>query len=46
VEALEQGVHVHGPGKWQIILDDAEFRNILDLRTAVQLKDKWRNMHK
>ncbi|MFS7892241.1 putative transcription factor MYB-HB-like family [Helianthus anomalus] len=43
--ALKAGVVKHGPGKWSTILKDPEFESVLRLRSNVDLKDKWRNMH-
>lgn len=36
--ALKAGVHKHGPGKWRTILTDPEFRDILHMRSNVDLK--------
>ncbi|KAI3972761.1 hypothetical protein MKX01_019419 [Papaver californicum] len=43
--ALKAGILKHGTGKWSQILKDPEFNGILILRSNVDLKDKWRNMH-
>ncbi|MCL7027814.1 hypothetical protein MKW94_022985 [Papaver nudicaule] len=43
--ALKAGILKHGPGKWRLILKDPEFSSDLLLRSNVDLKDKWRNMH-
>ncbi|GAB2252300.1 hypothetical protein Droror1_Dr00005147 [Drosera rotundifolia] len=43
--ALRAGVHKHGPGKWQTILRDPEFSDILCSRSNVDAKDKWRNIN-
>ncbi|KAK3274923.1 hypothetical protein CYMTET_16921, partial [Cymbomonas tetramitiformis] len=40
--ALRCGVARYGLGKWQQILRDAEFGPILQSRSNVDLKDKWR----
>ncbi|XP_059313893.1 telomere repeat-binding factor 1-like isoform X2 [Lycium ferocissimum] len=42
--ALKAGVRKHGPGKWRTILKDPEFSGVLNSRSNVDLKDKWRNM--
>ncbi|XP_060168063.1 telomere repeat-binding factor 1-like isoform X3 [Lycium barbarum] len=42
--ALKAGVRKHGPGKWRTILKDPEFSGVLNARSNVDLKDKWRNM--
>lgn len=43
--ALKAGVRKHGSGKWQTILRDPEFSNVLRSRSNVDLKDKWRNIN-
>lgn len=43
--ALKAGVRKHGSGKWQTILRDPEFSNVLCSRSNVDLKDKWRNIN-
>ncbi|XP_050367066.1 LOW QUALITY PROTEIN: telomere repeat-binding factor 2 [Argentina anserina] len=43
--ALKAGVLKHGAGKWRTILSDKEFGSILNLRSNVDLKDKWRNIN-
>jgi len=35
----------YGPGKWRMIQKDAVLSRILHLRSNVDLKDKWRNLH-
>ena len=44
VEALKRGVEVHGRGNWQKILDDPATALLLQSRTNINLKDKWRNL--
>lgn len=43
--AIKAGIAKYGAGKWSIILKDPEFSTILHLRSNVDLKDKWRNIH-
>ncbi|KAF8017303.1 hypothetical protein BT93_H2478 [Corymbia citriodora subsp. variegata] len=43
--ALKAGVIKHGAGKWRTILTDPEFKIILQMRSNVDLKDKWRNIN-
>ncbi|KAH9620337.1 hypothetical protein KSS87_003602, partial [Heliosperma pusillum] len=43
--ALKAGVHKHGAGKWQTILRDPAFEDVLRSRSNVDLKDKWRNIN-
>ncbi|CAI0430674.1 unnamed protein product [Linum tenue] len=43
--ALKAGVVKHGTGKWRTILMDPEFSAVLQLRSNVDLKDKWRNIN-
>ncbi|KAI7727097.1 hypothetical protein M8C21_021032, partial [Ambrosia artemisiifolia] len=43
--SLKAGVAKHGPGRWSTILRDPEFGSVLCLRSNVDLKDKWRNLH-
>ncbi|KAK4760933.1 hypothetical protein SAY87_005826 [Trapa incisa] len=43
--ALKAGVHKHGAGKWRTILTDPEFSDVLQMRSNVDLKDKWRNIN-
>ncbi|XP_030538971.2 telomere repeat-binding factor 2 isoform X1 [Rhodamnia argentea] len=43
--ALKAGVIKHGAGKWRTILTDPEFSAILQMRSNVDLKDKWRNIN-
>jgi hypothetical protein len=48
-QALREGVAKHGAGRWKNILDDPEFAEIfrsVKPRTAVNLKDRWRNLGK
>ena len=40
-EDLMKGVKKYGEGNWKVILDHGNF---LPHRTAVSLKDKWRNL--
>ena len=42
VQALAAGVHVHGEGAWNDIMDDARFAPMLYNRTNSDLKDQWR----
>eukprot|EP00193_Tetraselmis_chui_P006474 CAMPEP_0177764988 /NCGR_PEP_ID=MMETSP0491_2-20121128/7742_1 /TAXON_ID=63592 /ORGANISM="Tetraselmis chuii, Strain PLY429" /LENGTH=326 /DNA_ID=CAMNT_0019281287 /DNA_START=246 /DNA_END=1223 /DNA_ORIENTATION=- len=42
---LRRGVQRHGVGNWEAIRQDPEFK-LLQLRTGVQIKDKWRNLVK
>eukprot|EP00951_Prasinocladus_malaysianus_P022831 scaffold192690_cov40-Prasinocladus_malaysianus.AAC.1 len=42
---LRKGVQKHGVGSWETIRQDPEFK-LLQLRTGVQIKDKWRNLVK
>uniref|UniRef100_A0A061RT19 Uncharacterized protein n=1 Tax=Tetraselmis sp. GSL018 TaxID=582737 RepID=A0A061RT19_9CHLO len=44
-EALRLGVARHGAGSWQAILQDPGC-SVLQGRTGIQLKDKWRNLVK
>ncbi|KAG1667355.1 hypothetical protein FOA52_001415 [Chlamydomonas sp. UWO 241] len=44
-EQLRAGVGKHGLGSWEIIRRDSEF-HLLEKRSGVQLKDKWRNLVK
>ena len=47
IHCLRQGVIRHGAGHWREIIGDREFELLrLSGRTAVDLKDKWRNLHK
>lgn len=41
VEELKKGVRDHGAGKWATILRYGQFNEV---RTSVDLKDKWRNL--
>ncbi|XP_044508946.1 telomere repeat-binding factor 2-like isoform X3 [Mangifera indica] len=43
--ALKAGVLKHGTGKWRTILSDPEFGVVLQSRSNVDLKDKWRNIN-
>ncbi|KAJ0097206.1 hypothetical protein Patl1_28506 [Pistacia atlantica] len=43
--ALKAGVLKHGTGKWRTILSDPEFSVVLQSRSNVDLKDKWRNIN-
>lgn len=43
--ALRAGVDKHGAGKWRTIQKDPEFQTVLNHRSNVDLKDKWRNMN-
>ncbi|KAL9227963.1 hypothetical protein vseg_003592 [Gypsophila vaccaria] len=43
--ALKAGVRKHGTGKWQTILRDPDFEDVLRSRSNVDLKDKWRNIN-
>ncbi|CAI9111263.1 OLC1v1011443C1 [Oldenlandia corymbosa var. corymbosa] len=43
--ALKAGIAKYGLGKWSTILKDPEFSNILQARSNVDLKDKWRNIN-
>ncbi|KAF5749678.1 telomere repeat-binding factor 2 [Tripterygium wilfordii] len=43
--ALKAGVRKHGMGKWRTILMDPEFSDVLQSRSNVDLKDKWRNIN-
>ena len=42
---LEQGVKQYGEGNWSRIWHDAELEFYRGPRTAIDLKDKWRNLH-
>ena len=42
-DALREGVTRHGPGAWEVIKSGSK---VLQNRTGVQLKDKWRNLVK
>ena len=44
-DALKRGVADHGLGAWQTILSDPRY-SVLEARSGIQLKDKWRNMIK
>ncbi|XP_059300706.1 uncharacterized protein LOC132052964 [Lycium ferocissimum] len=41
-DTLRTGVQMYGSGNWTVIL--GAYRDIFAVRTAVDLKDKWRNM--
>jgi len=46
-EALRAGVRKHGEGRWKAILEDPAFATVFKSvkpRTAVNLKDRWRNI--
>ncbi|KAJ3675282.1 hypothetical protein LUZ60_004324 [Juncus effusus] len=43
-ETLIKGVNEHGKGNWKAILNS--YPDVFEDRTDVDLKDKWRNMHK
>lgn len=43
--ALKAGIQKYGLGKWSTILKDPEFSTALQLRSNVDLKDKWRNLN-
>ncbi|KAK9147010.1 hypothetical protein Sjap_006913 [Stephania japonica] len=43
-QTLLDGVKEYGRGNWSLILEN--YRHVLAERTAVDLKDKWRNMTK
>lgn len=43
-EALREGVKHHGTGRWKYIKNDPRYKQILDKRSNVDLKDKWRNI--
>lgn len=43
VEALFEGIRVHGEGNWTTILTDMRFNAVLRRRTSCDLKDKWRS---
>lgn len=43
-EALRAGVKKHGTGKWKNIQKDPEFSHLLNSRSNIDLKDKWRNL--
>jgi len=42
---LRRGVQRHGVGNWEAIRQDPDFK-LLQQRTGVQIKDKWRNLVK
>nr|GEU45472.1 hypothetical protein [Tanacetum cinerariifolium] len=42
--ALNAGIAKYGVSKWTTILRDVEFAKVLEKRSNVDLKDKWRNM--
>ncbi|ACO63271.1 predicted protein [Micromonas commoda] len=44
-EALRKGVKKYGAGKWRFIQKDPVLGKILNQRSNVDLKDKWRNMY-
>ncbi|KAL2551660.1 Telomere repeat-binding factor 1 [Forsythia ovata] len=43
--AFKAGIAKYGLGKWSTILKDPEFNTVLQSRSNVDLKDKWRNMN-
>ncbi|KAG8384266.1 hypothetical protein BUALT_Bualt04G0100500 [Buddleja alternifolia] len=43
--ALKAGIQRYGTGKWSTILKDPEFSRVLQSRSNVDLKDKWRNLN-
>ena len=46
-DAVRAGVHRHGEGKWSLILKDyGKVGGVLEGRSSVNVKDKWRNMNK
>lgn len=46
VDAFRRALKTHQRGNWQLMLDDPRFSATLERRTAVNLKDKYRNMVK
>lgn len=46
VEALIRGIQKYGKGKWKLIKTDPSLNIFLQKKTAVDLKDKWRNLEK
>jgi len=42
-QALRQGVELFGTGKWFQIKQDPRFADVLQKRTNIDLKDRWRN---
>ncbi|KAG9137108.1 hypothetical protein Leryth_011929 [Lithospermum erythrorhizon] len=43
--ALRAGIAKYGLGKWSTILKDPDFSTVLQSRSNVDLKDKWRNIN-
>ncbi|KAK9820558.1 hypothetical protein WJX72_011639 [[Myrmecia] bisecta] len=43
--ALRRGVAKYGVGKWRLIQKDEQIGEILENRSNVDLKDKWRNLN-
>ncbi|KAL3640343.1 hypothetical protein CASFOL_015311 [Castilleja foliolosa] len=43
--ALKAGIRRYGVGKWSTILKDPEYNPVLQSRSNVDLKDKWRNLN-
>ncbi|KAK9844260.1 hypothetical protein WJX74_000094 [Apatococcus lobatus] len=43
--ALREGVSKYGIGKWRLIQKDGAFAGVLQSRSNVDLKDKWRNLN-
>jgi hypothetical protein len=43
-DALRKGVKDYGTGRWKNIKQDPKYKVVLDKRSNVDLKDKWRNI--
>ena len=43
-DALRKGVKDHGTGRWKHIKHDPKYKEVLNNRSNVDLKDKWRNI--